>query len=808
MVKRSLSAALVTICGALLSVTTAVPQARTQQASTPFSVIEQNCLSCHNTTAKMGGLALDTLSPDRIAEDAHIWEAVVRKLRGGLMPPVGAAKRPDNKSVTELISWLETKIDTAAHPPAGRVALHRLNRREYANVVRDLLGLSIDVKKLLPLDDVKGHFDNDANSLQVSPSFVDQYVSAAREIARQATGDVEAPGVTITYGDIENMVISLNPRAAPGTGRQQHHIEGMPFGTRGGFTVKHTFPADGDYELTIGDMALAREVPKMEFENTVLVLLDGKEVYRTNIGGERDHKAIDTRLDVAVAEINGRLRKVPFKATAGQHDLTVTFIHRGYAESDERVRSTTLEGGQERIQAVHALQIRGPLAVTGLSDSASRKKIFICKPQGKADETPCARKIVSDLARRAFRRPVTDQDVNPLMAFYTAGYASGDFERGVRDAVTAVLASPHFLYRAESGNPQGGIRTLSDVELASRLSFFLWSSMPDDELLDLATKARLSQPDVLAKQVRRMLADSRAKTLVTDFSFQWLNLAKLDEIAPDSRQFPHASGLNDPRKFFKEELELFIDSILRSDRSVVDLLTADHTFINERLAGIYGIENVKGHQFRRVTLENTARHGLLGKAAILNLTANPNRTSPVLRGAWILDRLMGTPPAPPPPNVEALGENRAGQPAKTVRERIEMHRSKPACMGCHAVMDPLGFALENFDTIGQFRALDAGSKIDPTGVLPDGTSIRGPEDLRRALTARPDQFVQALTENLFTYALGRSADYRDMPAVRKIVHGAEAGHYRFESIVMGIISSDAFRKREAPSTNTSQTAGK
>ena len=332
--------------------------------------------------------------------------------------------------------------------------------------------------------------------------------------------------------------------------------------------------------------------------------------------------------------------------------------------------------------------------------------------------------------------------------------------------------------------------------------------MPDEELLDLAIKSKLSQPDVLAQQVHRLLADPRAKTLVTDFSFQWLNVAKLDEIAPDSRQFPYASGLNDPRKFFKEELELFIDSILRSDRSVVDLLTADHTFLNERLGGIYGMENIKGHQFRRVTLENPARFGLLGKAAILNLTANPNRTSPVLRGQWILDRLMGTPPSPPPPNVEALSENRAGQPAKSVRERIEAHRSKPACMGCHAVMDPLGFALENFDTIGEYRTLDSGAKIDSSGVLPDGTVIKGPEDLRKALTARPDQFVQALTENLFTYAIGRSVEYRDMPAVRKIVHGAEADKYRFESIVMGVISSDAFRKREAPSTNPSQTAAK
>jgi len=805
MVKRGIGAALLIMGGALASVRAVAPQAVPDQGQ--WQVIQDNCVGCHNSKSRVAGLAFDTMSPDRIVEDAQTWEAAIRKLRGGLMPPPGA-KHPDKQAVASLVSWLEAKIDTAAkNPPAGRVAMHRLNRREYANVIRDLLGLTIDVKGLLPFDDVKGHFDNDAASLQVSPAFVDQYISAAREIAKQAVGDVEAPPVTVTYGDIENMVISLNPKGAPGTGRQQSHIEGMPFGTRGGLSVKHLFPADGDYELTIGDMALAREVPKMEFENTVLVLLDGKEIYRTNVGGETDHKAIDQRLDVAVAEINGRLRKIPFKATEGQHDLAVTFIHRGFAESDERTRSATLEGGQERIQAVHALQIRGPIAVTGLSDSASRKKIFICKPQGKADETPCARKIVSDLARRAFRRPVTEQDVNPLMAFYQAGYANGDFERGVRDAVSAILASPHFLYRAESGNAQGGTRTLSDLELASRLSFFLWSSMPDDELLDLAIKSRLSQPEVLTKQVRRMLADPRAKTVVTDFSFQWLNLAKLDEIAPDSRLFPHASGLNDPRALFKEELRLFIDSVLRSDRSVVELMTADYTFLNERLAGLYGMENIKGPQFRRVTLENTARYGLLGKAAILNLTANPNRTSPVLRGAWILERILGTPPSPPPPNVPTLPESRPGQKAQTVRERIEQHRANPTCMSCHGVMDPLGFALENFDTVGQFRMQDGGARIDPSGVLPDGTSIKGPEDLRRALVARPDQFVQALTENLFTYALGRSMDYRDMPAVRKIVRGAEADNYRFESIVMGVISSDAFRKREA-SPSVGQSAAK
>jgi mono/diheme cytochrome c family protein len=795
--KSALYAALITICVALGGVTAAAAQAGPEQGA--WGVVQGYCFGCHNSKARTGGLALDSLSPDHIAQDAKTWEAAIRKLRGGLMPPPNA-KRPDGQSVTELISWLEKQIDTAVvDPPAGRVSLRRLNRREYAYVIRDLLGIEIDAGKLLPIDDRKGNFDNNAAGLQVSPAFVDQYVSAAREIAREALGDAEAPPVTTTYGDVENMVISLPPKGAPGTGRQQHHIEGMPLGTRGGFSVKHNFPVDGEYELSIGDMALAREVPRMEFENTVIALLDGKEIYRTNIGGDADHKAIDQRLDPAVEEINGRLKKIHFKAAAGQHELTVTFLQRSYAESDERIRTTALEGGQERIQAAHALQIRGPLTVTGMSDSVSRKKIFICRPQRTADDTGCARKIVSNLARRAFRRPVTDEDLNPLMLFYKAGYADGGFDRGVRDAVTAVLASPHFLYRAESGNSLSGARTLSDLELASRLSFFLWSSVPDEELLDLATQARLSRPEVLSKQVRRMIADPRAKSLVDDFAFQWLNVAKLDEITPDSRLFPQASGLLDPRGLFKEELRLFIDSVLRSDRSVTELLTADYTFLNERLAMHYGIENVKGSHFRRVTLENTTRYGLLGKGAILNLTANPNRTSPVLRGAWILERLLGTPPAPPPPNVEALTENRPGQPAKTVRERIEQHRSKPTCMGCHGVMDPLGFALENFDTVGQYRTNDiqALTPIDPSGVLPDGTPIKGPEDLRRALVARPDQFVQALTENLLTYALGRSIDYRDMPAVRKIVRGA-ASDYRFESIVLGIISSDAFRKREAP----------
>ncbi len=824
--------------------------------ATPVSpqraLLDQDRLGCHSDRVKAGGLALSALNLDAVGEHAEMAEKVIRKLRGGLMPPAGV-RRPDRESAAAFVAWLEHTIDaeaTVARP--GRVPLRRLNRREYAYAIRDLLGLHIDATAWLPEDNVRGHFDNDAAALQVSPNFVDQYISAARAVAREAIGNPKALAETTTYGDVANMVISLPPAGAPGTGRQQHHIDGMPFGTRGGFIVEHTFPADGEYELTIGDMALAREVPRMEFENTVIALLDGTEFYRTTIGGDADHKAIDQRLDPAVEEINGRLRKIRFRAPAGQHRLAITFLQRSFAESDERTRTVALEGGQERIQAAHAVQIRGPLAVTGMSASASRAKIFVCQPKGSGDpstragssrpfdvaqgrpepvegraqsrddETPpasatatarsrrsssageaseggCARRIVEQLARRAFRRPVTAEDLTPLMAFYTSGSATAGFEGGVRDALSAILASPHFLYRAESGVGVGATRTLSDLELASRLSFFLWSSLPDDELLTLAAASRLGTPAVLAAQVRRMLADPRATSLSDDFAFQWLHLAKLDEITPDRGQFPHASGLLDPRGMFKEELRLFLDSVLRSDRSVLDLLTADYTFLNERLAMHYGIETVKGSHFRRVTLADRARHGLLGKGAILMLTAYPNRTSPVLRGAWILDRLLGTPPSDPPLEVPTLPENKRGQPARTLRARLEQHREKPNCFACHGVMDPLGLALEHFNAVGQFRTSDPDTltPIDAAGQLPDGTTITGPDDLRRALVARPDhQFVQAFTENLLTYALGRSLDYRDMPTVRRIVRQAAADQYRVTSIVLGVITSEAFRKRD------------
>ena len=781
---------------------------RSHAAEEQWAVVEKYCVECHNSDDLAGGRAFDSLSPSHIAADAEVWELAIRKLRGGLMPPAGGP-RPDGETVEQLAAWLANEIDAAAAEPApGRVSLRRLNRREYEHAIRDLLALRVDAAALLPDDNVEGYFDNNADALQVSPAFVTQYVDAARAVALEAVGDPTAPPIGTTYGDPANMVISLPPDGAPGTGRQQHHLAGMPFGTRGGFVVTHNFPADGEYELTIGDMALAREVPRMEFENTVVVLLDGQEIYRTNIGGEADHKAIDQTLDPAVEAINGRLRKIRFAARSGQHDLAVTFVHRSFAESDERTRTVALEGGQERIQGAHALEIRGPFESAGVSDSPSRERIFVCRPTESSDERRCATEIVTQLAERAFRRPVSDEDLGGLMAFYDAGSSQGGFEIGVRDALSAVLASPHFIYRAEAGDGQGDVE-LSDLELASRLSFFLWSSLPDQELLEVAEAGRLGDDGVMAAQVRRMLADERAKSLVEDFAFQWLDVSKLDEIVPDRALFPHASGLLDIRELLKEELALFIDSVLRSDRSVVELLTADYTYLNERLAMHYGIETVKGARFREVKLPDDSRYGLLGKGAVLMLTAYPNRTSPVLRGAWIQERLLGAHPPAPPANVPDLADNKRGEAPRTLRARLEQHRENPTCFSCHGVMDPLGFALEHFNAVGQYRTIDPDTRtpIDASGTLPDGTPVAGAADLRRALAKHPDKFVLALTENLFTYALGRTVDarrallrhevdYRDMPAVREIVRNAEADGYRLESLVLGIVQSDAFRKRE------------
>jgi len=778
--------------------------------STPaqWNVIQHYCTDCHNVTDWAGGVAFDAMSPDEVPADAKVWEDAIRKLQGGFMPPPGKP-HPDQHAIAELVSWLESTLDSHAAATAGRTQLRRLNRREYTNAIRDLLALDINAATLLPDDHQKTGYDTDAARLQVSPSYIDQYVNAARVVATQAVGNPKAPAITTTYGNVGDMVISLQVRGHPGEGNQQLYRDGMPFGTRGGMSAEYIFPADGEYALTIGDLALGRDVPLMEFDNTVVALLDGKEFFRTHIGGELDQKAIDQQQQVAVSEINGRLRNIRFSATQGQHRVAVTFVHRDFAESDERLRVNALEGGQERVQLMHAFQIRGPLTVTGMSDSPTRAKIFLCHPASAAEEAPCARRIIEHLARLAFRRAVTEEDLRPLLGFYESGHRDGGFEAGIRDALAGMLASPWFLYRVET--PAEQVRTgtgaggaLSDLSLASRLSFFLWSSVPDEELLGLAEQNRLSDPKILEGQVRRMLADPRSKALVEGFAFQWLNLARLDEIVPDRAQFPFATGPLDPRPLFKEELSLFLDSVLRSDQPVTALLTADYTYLNESLATLYGMENVKGGQFRRVQLPDSKRWGLLGKGAILMLTANPDRTSPVLRGAWIVERILGSPAPTPPPNVPTLAQNVHGKPPKTLRERVTLHSTNPTCHGCHGVMDPLGFALENFNTVGQFREFDTSTHtpIDTSGQLADGTVINGPDDLRRALMARSELFVQTLTGQLMSYAVGRPLEPYDMPVVRRIARDVASDHDRFSSIVLHVVESDAFRRREPPAQGT------
>jgi mono/diheme cytochrome c family protein len=774
----------------------AAAPAAPDDAHARWGLIEKYCYECHNTTDWAGGAAFEAMSFDTIAADAKVWESTVRKLRAGFMPPPGADERPDQASVNGLINFLEARLDQSQVKVApGRVPLRRLNQREYANAVRDLLGVEPDVAALLPADNRKDGFDNDAAHLQVSPSYLDQYLSAARAVAQQAMGNAKALPVITTYGNKNDMVIALAAEGLPASGSQLIYKEGMPFGTRGGISFVHDFPAAGEYALTIGDLASGRQIPRMEFSSTVIALLDGKEFFRTDVGGERDQKAIDQTQEQAVELINKRLRDIRFQAPAGQHRVAVTFLKRANIESEERFPSDPPEGGEKRLAFLSAMQIRGPIKASGYSGSPSRQKIFICQPQAAEDST-CAQKIIANLAQRAFRRPVTAEMLQPLRAFYESGRKNGDFDTGIRDALAAVLASPYFLYRIEGGNA-GNTHTLTDVELASRMSFFIWGSIPDEDLLAAAMRGDLQQPAKLDAQVRRMLADPKAKSLSVEFGFQWLNMAKLAEIEPDTRLFANASGLLDVRPLLRRELELFLDSVLRSDQSVTALLTADYTYLNETLAQIYGINTVKGGQFQRVTLPDSNRHGLLGKGAVLMVTAYPNRTAPVLRGAWILERILGTPPATPPPNVGDLKTEPGAKPA-TLRERFEQHSKNKTCFACHGVMDPLGFALENFDTIGQLRTRDpdTGEAVAPWGVLPDGTKINGPDDLRRALAARPTQFVQTLTEHLMTYALGRPVEFRDMPAVRAIVRQAERDNNRFASIVSQIVASDAFRRRD------------
>jgi mono/diheme cytochrome c family protein len=772
------------------------------------ALVDTYCVGCHNQRAKIGGLALDTVDLADPGAHAEVWEKAVRKLRGGLMPPAGS-RRPSRSDVDAFVTALERSLDraAAAKPDPGRVALHRLNRTEYANAIEDLLGLTIDAAALLPKDDEADGFDNVAAVLSVSPSFLDQYIAAARVVTARALGNAAARPESHTY------------RPARGTD-QALRVEGLPLGTRGGVLFTHLFPADGDYKLNIGGLAGAGYVRGMEYEHRLIVTLDGVKIFENTIGGEDDIRAIDQQQAPAVAAINGRFQNIPLKVTAGPHQVGVTFVARTLAESDEVLHAFKPGVGEDRIVRVATVEVQGPFTAAGVGNTPSRERVFVCKPGDtvgrdaqrpgdsshedtkarRSNEDTCARTILSTLARRAFRRPVTEQDLAAPLAFYNEGRKTGDFEAGIREALPAILASPKFLYRAERTPPgvaAGAVHRVSNIELASRLSYFLAGRGPDDELLAVAEKGRLSDAKVLDAQVRRLLADPRASSLVSNFAAQWLKLRALDDIDPDAIVFPNFDDAL--REAFKREVELFVGSIFTEDRSVLDLLSADHTYVNERLALHYGLPFVRGDRFRRVTLRDERRWGLLGKGGILMTTSYANRTAPVLRGAWILENIVGAPPAAPPPDVEGFKENKDGEKALTVRQIMEEHRAKPSCNSCHGVMDPLGFALENFDAVGEWRSRDrlAGTEIDASGQLIDGTPVNGPVDLRTALLKRPDQFVQTLTERLMTYGLGRSVEYYDMPAVRQIVREAAKDNYRFSSIVLGIVKSAPFQMRKA-----------
>jgi Protein of unknown function (DUF1592)/Protein of unknown function (DUF1588)/Protein of unknown function (DUF1585)/Protein of unknown function (DUF1587)/Protein of unknown function (DUF1595) len=725
------------------------------------AMLDRYCVTCHNQKAKTANVMFDTLDLAHVGRDAAVWERAVRKLRGGMMPPIGMP-RPDPATVNSFLNFLETSLDQAALDPPnpGTVSLHRLNRAEYQNAVQDVLGVHVDAAALLPRDDISDGFDNIANVLKVSPSFLDQYIAAAREVSRLA---ISHPPPS------EPVRVELHGEPAD--------PEGLPLGTQGGIVAKHLFPFDGDYQITI-----AGPNPILTIDGLPVSLAGGFVHVKAGV-----HELGLTSQGHSFVEPEGMLQSfIPGRAYPGY----------GFPPGGAGP-------GGRRGPAGPGIEIIGPYHTTGQPvQTESRARILVCKPPSESEEASCAARILSEVAHRAFRRPVTAKDLIAPLAFFKEGReTSGNFEGGIQNGIIAILASPKFLYRAEpppAGLAPGTSYRLSDVELASRLAFFLWSTVPDDELLGLAEQGKLKDPKIYAEQVRRMLASDRSRSLVTNFASEWLHLRDIDTIDPDPFIYPKF----DPslRTAFRRELELFVDSIQREDHSVLDLLNANYTFVNERLALHYGIANVRGDEFRRVILPDSKRNGLLGKGAVLMVTSYANRTSVVLRGNYILENILGTPPSPPPPNVPAFKENKEGEKPHTVRETMELHRANPVCNGCHGIIDPLGFALENFDTVGAWRDKDRFTRtaIDASGKLVDGTAVNGPDDLRKALMSRPDQFVGTMTEKFLSYALGRSLTAYDMPTVRKIVRDAARDNYRFSSIVMGIAQSIPFQMERTP----------
>jgi len=766
---------------------------RFKEAEAQFAFLSDNCMSCHNTEDWAGSLAFDVITPEELTDSPEVWEKVISKLQGRMMPPAGQP-RPDNADADAFIAWTEQYLDHAASTQShvGRVGLHRLNRKEYGNAVRDLFGIEVDAASLLPNDASVEGFDNIAEALRASPSFLDQSLSAARVVVSQAVGNPSPRAGGSAY----------NAR-----GDQYKHIAGLPLGTRGGLQVEHYFPADGEYVLNIGNLAAALWVSNQEFTHTLIATLDGVKFFEMDIGGAEDLKAIDQIGDPAVDAINSRLKDIRFTATAGPHKLTVTFVNRSFAEYEGTLVPLN-ERAASSVIGLNSIELLGPYNPVGLSTTPARERIFSCLPASTDEESGCAREIISRIARQAYRGRLDAADVDKLMQVYQDSSAAEGFEMGVRHALTSVIASPKFLYRVEQmpeNVEPGAVYALDNLDLASRLSFFLWSSIPDEQLLDLADAGELGKPEVMREQVERMLQDPRAQTLASNFAYQWLALHKMDEVEPDPDIFRGSDfGI---RPLMEKEVELFTRDVFLNNKPVTELLTADYTYLNERLALHYDMEDVKGDEFRKVDLgDKTMRYGLLGKGALLMASSYPDRTSPVLRGNYVLEYIMGTPPPLPPPNVEALVENKAGAKAMTIKQRLEVHRNNPSCGGCHGFIDPLGFALENFDSIGRYRQIDhvVGEPVDTSSHLPDGQPIGGIDDLREAIIERPQLFAENLAESLLLYALGRPVEAVDMPAVRKIVHDAEKADFRFFDILLGVVNSDQFRYVEAPDSEAAQ----
>ena len=783
--------------------------ASSDQAAAQRAIINQYCSTCHSDKAKAAGMDsarkidFDRLDIADVSRDAETWERVVRKLRAGMMPPSGI-RRPDRETYKGLIAWLENELDRNAvtyTPPPG---LHRLNRTEYANVLQDLLDLNIDPAKYLPSDDSTRGFDNIAGALGVSSTLVEAYVSAAQKISRLAIGQAATPSLTVYR--------------TPEDTSQDYHIEGLPFGTRGGMLIRHVFPSDGEYQITItpifGDNMSPQGFGSVPCEK-LEVLLDGERIELLDWqGGGRTPPANCGGRRVAAVQSGqtgqdlGRTSmKIRISTKAGLHDLGVTFLQTNFApilDLDQHFMRDTVQTGPTPgftyFPHVGTVRIEGPYNAKQAEDSPSRRKIFICRPTTPADETACARKIISNLATHAFRRPANNADVDSLMGFYQEGRREAKFEDGIENALARILTDPKFIYRIEAEPPnvkQGETYRVSDIDLASRLSFFLWSTIPDDELIRVAGQGKLRDPVVLEQQVRRMLKHPKAEALAVNFAGQWLNLRGLQAVGPIPMLFP---DFDDPlRQAMRREVELLFDSIVREDRNVTDLLTADYTFINERLAKHYGIPNIYGSQFRRVTLgpDTDVRKGLTGKGAFLVTTAKPERTSPVTRGKWIMTNILGMSPPDPPPNVPPLpprmtdAAGNAKEPS--MRQKMLDHRVRSDCVQCHSMMDPIGFSLENFDAIASWRTHDEGNPVDPAATVFDGTKINGPTGLRTWLATYSDQFVEVVAEKLLTYALGRGVEYQDMPLVHSLARDAAKNGNKFSALVLGIVKSKPFQ---------------